>query len=128
MRRHSRWGTRCTVTIYLGEQTKMGQKITSVLGIFVTAEGVECAGDILVSSGFSDSDISVFLPENLKPAAPNRGMLLSVPCQTPEQIARAKDIIASTMAQEESFARHAAQAQSNSQTPEPLVNRTAAVG
>src|SRR5215472_3042502 len=106
----------------------MGQKITSVLGIFVTAEGVECAGDILVSSGFSDSDISVFLPENLKPAAPNRGMLLSVRCQTPEQIARAKDIIASRMAQEESFARHAAQAQSSSQTSEPLLNRTAAAG
>ena len=112
----------------------MGQKITSVLGVFVTAEGVECAGDILVSSGFPDSDISVFLPENLKTAAPNRGMLLSVRCRTTEQIARAKDIIASTMAQEESFARHAAQAQPNAQSTErnaqspELLNRTTAAG
>ena len=106
----------------------MGQKITSVLGIFVTAEGVECAGDTLVSSGFPDSDISVFLPENLKTAAPHRGMLLSVRCRTPEQIARAKDIIASTMGQEESFARHAAQAKSNSRTSEPLLDRITAAG
>ena len=106
----------------------MGQKITSVLGIFVTAEGVECAGDILVSSGFPDSDLSVFLPEDLKTAAPHRGMLLSVRCRTPEQIARAKDLIASTMAKEGSFTRHGAQAQSNSQTSEPLLDRITAAG
>jgi hypothetical protein len=92
----------------------MRRKTTSVLGVFVTAEGVECAGDILVTSGFADSDISVFLPDSLQAGARERGIwiLLSVRCQTSEQISRAKDIIASTMAQEESFARHAAQPQS----------------
>jgi hypothetical protein len=90
----------------------MRRKTTSVLGVFVTAEGVECAGDILVSLGFGDSDISVFLPDNFQSDARDRGILLSLRCQTPEQISRAKDIIAGAMAQEESFARHAGQTQS----------------
>jgi hypothetical protein len=42
-------------------------KKTSVLGIYTTREGVERATDSLIHSGFSASDISVLLPENLGP-------------------------------------------------------------
>jgi hypothetical protein len=40
-------------------------KKTSVLGIYATREAVENAAETLVRSGFSSSDISVLLPENL---------------------------------------------------------------
>jgi hypothetical protein len=40
-------------------------KKISVLGIYSTREGVERATDSLIHSGFSASDISVLLPENL---------------------------------------------------------------
>jgi hypothetical protein len=40
-------------------------KKTSVLGIYITRNTVERATDTLISAGFSPSDISVLLPENL---------------------------------------------------------------
>jgi hypothetical protein len=42
-------------------------KKTSVFGIYTTREGVERATDSLIHSGFSTSDISILLPENLGP-------------------------------------------------------------
>jgi len=42
-------------------------KKTSVLGIYTSRSAVESAADTLVGSGFSASDISVLLPENLGP-------------------------------------------------------------
>jgi hypothetical protein len=42
-------------------------KKTSVLGIYTNRETVERATDTLLKSGFSNSDISVLLPENLGP-------------------------------------------------------------
>ena len=43
------------------------KKKTSVLGIYTSRGAVENAADTLVGSGFSASDISVLLPENLGP-------------------------------------------------------------
>jgi hypothetical protein len=42
-------------------------KKTSVLGIYTSRDTVERATDILMHAGFSASDISVLLPENLGP-------------------------------------------------------------
>lgn len=42
-------------------------KKTSVLGIYTNRDTVERATDTLIQSGFSNSDISVLLPENLGP-------------------------------------------------------------
>jgi hypothetical protein len=44
-------------------------KKTSVLGIYTSREAVDNAAEVLVRSGFSASDISVLLPENLGPRA-----------------------------------------------------------
>jgi hypothetical protein len=44
-------------------------KKTSVLGIYTSRESVERATDTLIQSGFSASDISALLPENLGPRA-----------------------------------------------------------
>jgi hypothetical protein len=43
----------------------MADKKTAVFGIYSTREGAEQAADAIVSAGFSSSDISVLLPENL---------------------------------------------------------------
>ncbi|MGD0545865.1 MAG: DUF3341 domain-containing protein [Candidatus Acidiferrales bacterium] len=49
-------------------------KKTSVLGIYNTRESVERAVDIFLKSGFTTSDVSVLLPENLggKPIATHK--------------------------------------------------------
>src|SRR6267143_7329506 len=49
----------------------MADKKTAVFGIYSTRDAAENAGDAIVSAGFSTSDISVLLPENLgsKPIA-----------------------------------------------------------
>ena len=43
----------------------MAEKKTAVFGIYSTREAVERAADAIVNAGFSTSDISVLLPENL---------------------------------------------------------------
>lgn len=43
----------------------MADKKTAVFGIYASREGAERAADSIVNSGFSASDISVLLPENL---------------------------------------------------------------
>src|SRR5260370_12413790 len=43
----------------------MAEKKTGVFGIYSTREAVERAADAIVNAGFSTSDISVLLPENL---------------------------------------------------------------
>src|ERR1700720_134401 len=49
----------------------MAEKKTAVFGIYATRNAAENAADAIVSAGFSTSDISVLLPENLgsKPIA-----------------------------------------------------------
>ena len=44
-------------------------KKTSVLGIYTSRESAERATETLIQSGFSASDISALLPENLGPKA-----------------------------------------------------------
>ena len=43
----------------------MAEKKTSVFGIYATRSDAECAADALIKGGFTTSDISVLLPENL---------------------------------------------------------------
>ena len=49
-------------------------KKTSVFGIYTTRESVERAVDTFLKSGFTTSDVSVLLPENLggKPLATHK--------------------------------------------------------
>jgi hypothetical protein len=86
---------------------QMVGKKTSVFGVYCTPDGVERAGEILVTSGFSDSDISMLLPQNIGGRLSSRGILLSVQCGTSDEIARAKEILERTMAQDGCFARAA---------------------
>lgn len=88
----------------------MAVKKTSVFGVYSTPEGVERAGDTLVTSGFSDCDISVLLPDNLRGHPRRGGILLSVQCATSDEIARAKEIMERTMAQDGNFTRAASSA------------------
>src|SRR5256885_2976155 len=46
----------------------MAEKKTAVFGIYSTRDRAERAADALVNGGFSTSDISALLPENLGPA------------------------------------------------------------
>ena len=85
----------------------MPGKMTSVFGLYTTADGVERAGDTLVSSGFSNADISVLLPTNIGAQLRSRSILLSVQCDTSDKISRAKDILERTMALDGSFTRAA---------------------
>jgi hypothetical protein len=48
-----------------GDFKMSDNKKTSVLGIYTNRSAVESAADTLITSGFSASDISVLLPENL---------------------------------------------------------------
>jgi hypothetical protein len=43
----------------------MGEKKTAVFGIYSSREAAERAADAIVNAGFSSSDISVLLPENM---------------------------------------------------------------
>jgi hypothetical protein len=73
---------------------------TAVFGVYSTPQGVEHAGNVLVTSGFSDSDISVLLPEDADGhLAAAGGFLLSVYCNTSDQVERAKTVMENTMAQ-----------------------------
>jgi hypothetical protein len=73
---------------------------TAVFGVYSTAEDVERAGDTLVTSGFSDSDIAVLLPEELDTGMNRASFVLSVSCATTDQIERAKEILERTMTQD----------------------------
>jgi len=73
---------------------------TAVFGVYATPQGIERAGDSLVTSGFSDSDISVLLPEELDVRTYRASFVLSVNCGTPDQVERAKEILERTMAQD----------------------------
>src|SRR5580698_327185 len=57
-----------------GEIKMSENKKTSVLGIYTTRESVERAVDTFLKSGFTTSDVSVLLPENLggKPIATHK--------------------------------------------------------
>jgi hypothetical protein len=88
----------------------MARKKTSVFGVYCTPEGVERAGETLVTSGFSDSDICVLLPDNVGNRSRSGGILLSVLCGTSDEVARAKEILEHTMAQDGSFTRVASSA------------------
>src|SRR5580704_6496848 len=57
-----------------GEIKMSDNKKTSVLGIYTTRESVERAVDTFLKSGFTTSDVSVLLPENLggKPIATHK--------------------------------------------------------
>jgi hypothetical protein len=81
----------------------MAGKKTSVFGVYSTPQGVELAGDTLVSSGFSNADISVLLPDDIGSSSRAPEILLSVQCATSDQITRAKEILKRTMAQDASF-------------------------
>jgi hypothetical protein len=77
---------------------------TVVVGVYTTPEGVELAGNTLATSGFSNADISVLLPDDIaSPRAPE--ILLSVQCVSSDQISRAERILERTMAQDGSFRR-----------------------
>jgi hypothetical protein len=79
---------------------KMTTNKTTVFGVYSTPQGVEHAGNVLVTSGFSDSDISVLLPEDADGhLAAAGGFLLSVYCNTSDQVERAKRVMENTMAQ-----------------------------
>jgi hypothetical protein len=81
-------------------ETKMTGNKTSVFGVYSTPQGVERAGDTLVTSGFSASDISVLLPDDLAACTRRAGLVLSVNCATSDQVERAKKILERTMAQD----------------------------
>lgn len=85
----------------------MPGKKTSVFGVYSTPDGVERAGATLVSSGFSDSNISVLLPDTVGSHKRSAGILLSVLCESSDEIARAKQILERTMAQDGCFTRAA---------------------
>jgi hypothetical protein len=72
----------------------------AVFGVYSTPQGVERAGDTLVTSGFSDSDISVLLPDKLDAYMRRASFVLSVNCATSDQVERAKKILERTMAQD----------------------------
>jgi hypothetical protein len=83
-----------------GEQDKMIGSKKAVIGVYCTPQGIERAGDSLVTCGFSDSDISVLLPEELDSDANRASFVLSVSCDTTDQVERAKEILERTMAQD----------------------------
>jgi antitoxin component HigA of HigAB toxin-antitoxin module len=78
---------------------------TAVVGVYTTPEGVELAGNTLVTSGFSNADISVLLPDDIGSRSQAPEILLSVQCVTSDQIRRAEGILERTMAQDGSFRR-----------------------
>src|SRR5271155_1124654 len=59
----------------MNRRFKMENKKTAVFGIYTTVAAADLATDSLVKSGFSASDVSALLPENLgsKPIATEKG-------------------------------------------------------
>lgn len=83
----------------------MTGKGTAVFGIYATPEGLERAGDSLVTSGFLDSDISVLLSHEIADSQTPPSFLLSVRCSSSLEIERAKSILERTMADDERTVR-----------------------
>jgi hypothetical protein len=83
----------------------MADRKTSVFGVYSTPEGVELAGNTLVTSGFSNADISVLLPDDIGTPSRRPEILLSVQCASSDQITRAEEILKRTMAEDGSFRR-----------------------
>src|ERR1700683_5022885 len=79
----------------------MENKKTAVFGIFTTVAGADLATDSLVKSGFSASDISALLPENLgpKPIATEKATKAHAG-GTADEIKRAKQILKNTNAED----------------------------
>jgi hypothetical protein len=77
----------------------MAVKKTVVCGIYQNEKQAEGTIRALQAAGFSSDAISVSLPDNESTKAPG-GALLSVHCDTSEEVTRAKDLLKQTGAQD----------------------------